>query len=76
MASAIEIIKIITALVPTYDGNGEKLASIVAALNACKSLINEENKKWQLTLYYQDSKVKLDQRSIILPMMLTKSYKN
>lgn len=45
MASVIEIIKIITALVPTYDGNGEKLASIVAALNACKSLINEANKE-------------------------------
>ncbi|XP_062562477.1 uncharacterized protein LOC134225994 [Armigeres subalbatus] len=45
MASVIEIIKIITSLIPTYDGNGEKLESIVAALNAYKPLITDGNKQ-------------------------------
>ncbi|XP_055634244.1 probable cyclin-dependent serine/threonine-protein kinase DDB_G0292550 [Toxorhynchites rutilus septentrionalis] len=43
MAQALEIIKTIPILVPHYNGEGEKLNSTIAALNACKSLINNDN---------------------------------
>lgn len=44
MAQLVEIIKTIPILVPQYNGEGEKLNSTIAALNACKSLIKEENR--------------------------------
>lgn len=45
MASIIEIIKVVTSLVPIYDGKGEKLENIIAALEACKPLINDANRQ-------------------------------
>lgn len=39
MAAAAEIIKIASSLVPQYDGNGEKLNNIVAALTALQSVV-------------------------------------
>lgn len=42
--AAIEIIRTIPALIPLFSGEGEKLNSIVAALNACKVLITDANR--------------------------------
>lgn len=44
MTSHIEIIKTIPLLVPQFSGEGEKLNSIIAALNACKTLITDANR--------------------------------
>ena len=44
MASVIEIIRIISSLVPSYDGKPEKLPNVLAALGACKALVTNENK--------------------------------
>lgn len=44
MASVIEIIKVITSLVPLYDGKPEKISNIMSSLQACKPLINNDNK--------------------------------
>lgn len=44
MASIIEIIKVITSLVPSYDGNPDRLNSVISSLNACKALVNNDNK--------------------------------
>lgn len=41
--SAIELIRTIPLLIPIYQGDGEKLTSTVAALKACKSLIDNTN---------------------------------
>lgn len=38
MASAAEIIKITSSLIPQYDGNGEKLSNIISALTALKTV--------------------------------------
>ena len=42
--SNMEIIKIITSLIPCYDGNADKLKSIIDALKALEGLITEQNK--------------------------------
>ena len=39
---AAEIIKIASSLIPQYDGNGEKLSNILAALHALKSVATAE----------------------------------
>lgn len=39
MANATEIIKIASSLIPQYDGNGEKLNNITAALKALKTVV-------------------------------------
>lgn len=44
MASVIEIIKVITSLVPSYDGNPQKINNIISSLQACKPLITNDNK--------------------------------
>lgn len=44
MANNIEIIKVISSLVPSYDGSTEKLNSVVAALTAINTLINDDNR--------------------------------
>lgn len=44
MASIIEIIKVITSLVPSYDGNPDRLNSVISSLNACKALVNNDSK--------------------------------
>lgn len=36
---AAEVIKIASSLVPQYDGNGEKLSSVIAALTALKTVV-------------------------------------
>ncbi|XP_062549700.1 myb-like protein P [Armigeres subalbatus] len=43
MASIIEIIKVITSLVPSYDGNPDRLNNVISSLIACKALVNAEN---------------------------------
>lgn len=44
MTSILEIVKTVPLLIPQYSGDGEKLNSVIAALKACKVLINNENK--------------------------------
>lgn len=44
MANNLEIIKVIGSLVPSYDGSTEKLDSVVAALTAINTLINDDNR--------------------------------
>ena len=44
MASVIEIIKVISSLVPTYDGKPDKISNVISSLNACKALVTDENK--------------------------------
>lgn len=44
MTTILEIVKTIPSLIPQYNGDGEKLNSIIAALNACKVLINNDNR--------------------------------
>lgn len=39
MANATEVIKIVSSLNPQYDGNGDKLSNIIAALNALKTIV-------------------------------------
>lgn len=39
MATAAEIIKITSSLIPQYDGNGEKLSNVVSALTALKTVV-------------------------------------
>lgn len=41
MATIMDIVKTIPQLIPSYNGDGEKLNSTVAALTACKSLLTE-----------------------------------
>ncbi|XP_055635701.1 uncharacterized protein LOC129775246 isoform X3 [Toxorhynchites rutilus septentrionalis] len=43
MASVVEIIKVITSLVPPYDGKPDKLNNVISSLQACKPLINNDN---------------------------------
>lgn len=43
MPSTPEIIKITTSLIPQYDGNGEKLGNIIAALTALKTIVEPES---------------------------------
>lgn len=43
MTSVIEMIKVITSLLPVYDGNSEKLNGVLSALNVFKTLINDAN---------------------------------
>lgn len=45
MTSQIEIIKVITSLVPFYDGKPEKLNNVISSLNACKALLTDANKE-------------------------------
>lgn len=44
MANIMEIVKIIPQLIVPFNGDGEKLNSTIAALNACKVLITNENR--------------------------------
>lgn len=44
MTSIIEIFKVITSLVPSHDGNPDRLNSVISSLNACKALVNNDNK--------------------------------
>lgn len=44
MASIAEIIKIVSSLVPQYDGSGDKLPSILSALAALNTLITDANR--------------------------------
>lgn len=44
MANVIEIVKIIPQLIAPFNGDGEKLNSTIAALNACKGLITNDNR--------------------------------
>lgn len=39
MANATEVIKIASSLIPQYDGNGDKLSNIIAALKALKTIV-------------------------------------
>lgn len=41
MANIVEIIKVASNLIPTYDGNAGKLSSITAALRALDTVIND-----------------------------------
>lgn len=44
MTTTIEIIKTLPLLIPQFNGEGNKLNSTIAALNACKTLITEDNR--------------------------------
>lgn len=44
MTANIEMIKVITSLVPSYDGTAEKLNSVVSALTALETLIDDQNR--------------------------------
>lgn len=44
MANIMEIVKIIPQLILPFNGDGEKLNGTIAALNACKVLITNENR--------------------------------
>ncbi|XP_049548138.1 probable cyclin-dependent serine/threonine-protein kinase DDB_G0292550 [Anopheles darlingi] len=44
MATALELLKTLPALIPEYDGNNEKLDRTLAALRAAKTIITEANK--------------------------------
>lgn len=44
MTTAVEIIKTLPLLIPQYSGEGDKLNSIIAALNASKVLITNDNR--------------------------------
>lgn len=44
MASILEIAKIVPQLVQIYNGDGEKLTSVIASLKACKALVTDDNR--------------------------------
>lgn len=44
MANNMEIVKLIAALLPHYDGNADKLDSTIAALKAINTLINDNTR--------------------------------
>lgn len=62
---ATEIIKIASALVPQYDGNGEKLNNIVSALTALKSVTNAETEPVAIQIIL--SKLEKKARSAVGP---------
>lgn len=44
MTTVLEIIKTASTLIPAYDGSAEKLDATLAAINALKTIITEDNK--------------------------------
>ncbi|XP_049542533.1 probable cyclin-dependent serine/threonine-protein kinase DDB_G0292550 [Anopheles darlingi] len=61
MATPLELLKTLPALIPEYDGNSTKLNRTVAALRAAKTIITDTNKAMaiQLILSRFDGKAKL-----------------
>lgn len=44
MANIVEIVKVASSLIPVYDGNSIKLPSVIAALRALDTILNDANR--------------------------------